>query len=120
MNSYFITRQCKWESNALLHMKIAHQYTAVFDHILNAYARIGEALPRVQQYRNIFQQPEFDHILSLIYAYILEFHRRAYKILTRRGEFNLRFLQLKAHISQLGTCSFNLSGRTLDRGSRAY
>ena len=74
-------------------VQIASQYTSVFERILDAYAKIGEALPRFDRYQKIFQQPDFKHVLALIYADILEFHRRAYKILTRRGA-SRRFLLL--------------------------
>ena len=66
-------------------VQIASQYNSVFDQLLDAYAKIGEALPRFDRYQKIFQQPDFKYVLALVYADILEFHRRAYKILTRRG-----------------------------------
>ena len=69
----------------LMNMKIAYQYNSVFDKLLNAYTQIGEALPRFGKYMEVFQQPGFRQVLSLIYTDIIEFHRRAYQILIRRG-----------------------------------
>ena len=66
-------------------VQIASQYASVFDQLLDAYAKIGEALPRFDRYQKIFQQPDFKYVLARIYVDILEFHRRAYKIFTRRG-----------------------------------
>ena len=76
-------------------IQIASQYTSVFDQILDAYAKIGEVLPRFDRYQKVFQQPDFKHVLALIYADILEFHRRAYKIFTRRGASYLLLLPTK-------------------------
>lgn len=72
-------------SHLIAFVQIASQYSSIFDKLLVAYAQIGEALPRFDRYRNVFQQPDFQHVLALVYADILEFHRRAYKILNRRG-----------------------------------
>ena len=79
-----ITRSNDYSFSHIL-VQIASQYTSVFDQLLDAYAKIGEALPRFDRSREIFQQPDFKYVLALVYADILEFHRRAYKILTRRG-----------------------------------
>ena len=83
-----------WSYNHIL-VQIASQYTSIFDQILDAYAKIGEALPRFDRYQKVFQQPDFKHVLALIYADILEFHRRAYKILTRRGASRRVLLPMK-------------------------
>lgn len=101
-------------------VQIACQYSSVFDKLLVAYAQIGEALPRFDRYQHIFQQPDFQHVLALTYADILEFHRRAYKILKRRGvSCQPRLLRVRLTLSKLGTYSFPRCGLISDRAFRA-
>ncbi|MDI1484917.1 MAG: hypothetical protein OHK93_000051 [Ramalina farinacea] len=46
---------------------------------------IGEAMPRFDKFSTAFaEDPDFQQILGLFYADILEFHRRAYKFFRRR------------------------------------
>ena len=46
---------------------------------------IGDAMPRFDKLSTVFtEDPDFQQILGLFYADILEFHRRAYKFFRRR------------------------------------
>ena len=53
--------------------------------ILKAYAEIGEVLPRLDRIKKTFgSTPDLHKLLALIYADIIEFHQRAYKMFRRR------------------------------------
>jgi hypothetical protein len=55
--------------------------------LLDAYADIGNALPRFDRYESTFKNnPEFQAVLAGVYSAILEFHQRAYKFFQRRGK----------------------------------
>ena len=79
--------------------------------ILKAYADIGEVLPRLDRIKKTFgSTPDLHKLLALIYADIIEFHQRAYKMFRRRvwhiwfacdwGLFERRF---KSIISRLAS-----------------
>ena len=54
--------------------------------LLKAYADIGEVLPRLDRIKKTFgSTPDLHKLLALIYADIIEFHQRAYKIFRRRS-----------------------------------
>lgn len=58
-----------------------------FDNLLEAYDRIAETLPRLDRLANTFKNnPTLLTKLALYYADVLEFHRRAYKFVKRKGE----------------------------------
>lgn len=51
-----------------------------------AYSQIAEALPRFDRLSTAFKDhPDFQRVLGVFYADIIEFHRRAYKLIRRRG-----------------------------------
>lgn len=53
-------------------------FSEAFNELLDAYQRIGENLPLLLQYQNLFQtDPKIGKILVFMYEDILEFHRRA-------------------------------------------
>ncbi len=55
---------------------------------------IGEAMPRFDRLSAAFKDDtEFQQVLGLFYADILEFHRRAYKFFRRHGGSCLGNLQ---------------------------
>ncbi|KAI9869334.1 MAG: hypothetical protein M1813_000123 [Trichoglossum hirsutum] len=57
-----------------------------FDQLLNAYEQIGERMPQLQKYEEIFSlDPRMQKVLEQYYEDILEFHRRALKFFSRRG-----------------------------------
>lgn len=79
-------------------MQLASEYTSIFDKLVAAYAQIAEALPRFDRFDEAFKDhPTFQEVLSVVYADILEFHRRAYKFLRRRGlsSFSVFFTGLR-------------------------
>ena len=86
------------------------------DKILKAYADIGEVLPRLDRIKNTFESAQdIQRLVALIYADIMEFHRRAYKMFRRKiwhfwfmcdwGSFERRFksiiLRLASHCELL-------------------
>lgn len=74
------------ETTILIDSQLASGYTNVFDRLLDAYVRIAEVMPQFDRLRDGFEnEPSFQAILALVYADILEFHRRAYKLFRRRG-----------------------------------
>ena len=65
------------QANQEIH-KVACNFTEAFDTLLDAYERIGECIPLVEQYRELFTgNSHMDEALAKIYDDILEFHRRA-------------------------------------------
>lgn len=78
--------------------KLASAYTDVFETLIIAYQQIGEALPRFDRLQKTFEDnPDFQNVLALVYADILEFHRRAYKFFRRRCKA-LYFAQVQIRI----------------------
>ncbi|QDS76076.1 hypothetical protein FKW77_005980 [Venturia effusa] len=57
----------------------ASNYTEDFDILLEAYEDIGDHIPFLQTYKNLFQDPDeaMKRVLALIYADIIEFHSKA-------------------------------------------
>jgi hypothetical protein len=54
---------------------------------VDAYAQIAEAMPHFDRLESAFNDdPQFRMVLAMVYADIVEFHRRAYKFFRRRGE----------------------------------
>jgi hypothetical protein len=69
-------------------MKTASTWTESFNILLDAYEQIGENIPQFEQYGTLFNgSPEMQKVLGLVYADILEFHRRALKFFKRRSQF---------------------------------
>ena len=59
-----------------------------FDTLLDAYVSIGERMPLLRQYREIFQNtPHMTKVLEMIYADILNFHRMALRVFTLPSKF---------------------------------
>ncbi|KAL9116701.1 MAG: hypothetical protein Q9187_006774, partial [Circinaria calcarea] len=69
-----------------LMLQLASNYADVFDRLVTAYVQISENLPRLDRFEKVFPKNiEFQNVLALVYADILEFHRRAYKFFRRRA-----------------------------------
>ena len=94
-----------------MNLQLAQNYSDVMEKILKAYADIGEVLPRLDRIRKTFgSTPDLHKLLALIYADIIEFHQRAYKMFRRKvwhfwfacdwGLFERRF---KSIISRLAS-----------------
>ncbi|KAH6703303.1 hypothetical protein BKA61DRAFT_636254 [Leptodontidium sp. MPI-SDFR-AT-0119] len=72
----------------------ASQHYEVFESLLAAYATIGAVLPRFDRYEKAFGEiPSFRVALATMYKHILDFHRRAYKLLSRKA-WHVLFLSL--------------------------
>ena len=70
----------------LFQFKLASHHRDIFEALLDAYAEIGNALPRFDRYASTFKEnPEFQSVLAGIYIAILDFHQRSYKFFQRRG-----------------------------------
>ncbi|KAI9803679.1 MAG: hypothetical protein M1833_000591 [Piccolia ochrophora] len=93
-----------------LMLQLASKNLSIFDKLLDAYARIAEALPRCERLRAAFSDDvQFQDLLGQSYADVLEFHRRAYKIFRRRG-WSLLFDSLwRSFDSQFEKILLNLS-----------
>ncbi|RYP56345.1 hypothetical protein DL769_009929 [Monosporascus sp. CRB-8-3] len=64
---------------------ITSDYLGAFDKLIEAYGKIVETLPRFQRFNDAFKNNSvFLAKLALYYADILEFHRRAYKMVRRK------------------------------------
>ena len=73
-----------------LMLQLAVQYTDILEKLLDGYEQIGNVMPRIDRFSEVFiDNPGVRHILSIIYADILEFHRRAYKFFRRKGWRNI-------------------------------
>lgn len=98
-------------------MQLASEYTSIFEKLVTAYAQIAEALPRFDRFEEAFRgNPAFQDVLAVVYADILEFHRRAYKFFRRRGQSSSSILGQGADVSQRGILSSTLCGTTLLHG----
>lgn len=63
--------------------KVASNFAHAFDTLLDAYEQIGEALPLLEQYAELFKDNKFMiNALVEIYGDILEFHARALRVFT--------------------------------------
>lgn len=68
-------------------LQVASTWAESFDTILDAYQQIGEQLPLLQQYQTLFDNnPYMQRLLEMIYADILEFHRRALRVFSGPGK----------------------------------
>ena len=73
-------------------MQIAQANLSALDKLIDAYAMIGEAMPRFDKLSTAFKDnQDFQQVLGQFYEDILEFHRRAYKFFRRRGKVHARF-----------------------------
>lgn len=67
--------------------QVASNWADSFDILLDAYEQIGEQIPLLQQLQSLFEQsPHMRKVLELIYSDILEFHKRAIRFFSHRGE----------------------------------
>jgi hypothetical protein len=69
-------------------MQVASAYAEAFDALLDAYQQIGESIPLLSQYQTLFaRNPHMRKVLEMIYADILEFHKKALKYFQQRSLF---------------------------------
>ena len=70
--------------------QIGQGHISALEKLVDAYAMIGEAMPRFDKLSAAFKDDgEFPQVMGLFYEDILEFHRRAYKFFRQRGEKRL-------------------------------
>jgi hypothetical protein len=67
---------------------VAKNYTDAFNALLDAYLEIGENLPQLSQYQNLFaKNPHMELALAHIFEDILEFHKEALRYFRQRSEY---------------------------------
>ena len=77
----------RWDLANTLGVQIAQANLSALDKLIDAYAMIGEAMPRFDKLSAAFKDDrDFQQVLGQFYEDILEFHRRAYKFFRRRGK----------------------------------
>ncbi|GME58775.1 hypothetical protein GTA08_BOTSDO11283 [Neofusicoccum parvum] len=60
---------------------IAANFSEGFNSLLDAYQEIGESMPQVIQYKDVFHEnTNMQKVLAMIYADLLEFHREALSV----------------------------------------
>ncbi|KAL8822738.1 MAG: hypothetical protein Q9191_006533, partial [Dirinaria sp. TL-2023a] len=70
----------------LCNVQIAQSHISALESLIDAYAMIGEAMPRFERLSSAFKDDaNFQRVVGLFYEDILEFHRRAYKYFRRRA-----------------------------------
>jgi len=63
-------------------------WAEAFEALIGAYSEIGEHMPLLEQYEALFgANPDMGRVLALIYADILEFHKKAMRFF--RGKSKL-------------------------------
>lgn len=68
-------------------VQIAQGHISALEKLIDAYAMIGEAIPRFDRLSHAFKDDsEFLQVMGYFYEDILEFHRRSYMFFRRRGE----------------------------------
>ena len=69
-----------------LYGQLARNYSNVMERILEGFAKIADALPRLDRLKATFPEDNnFNQVVGLIYSDIIEFHRRAYKFFRRKA-----------------------------------
>ena len=65
--------------------KITSDHLGAFEKLIEAYGKIADALPRFDRLGAALKDDhDFQAVVALMYADILEFHRRAYKFIRRK------------------------------------
>jgi hypothetical protein len=78
----------------MLIVQVASKLNQAFDALLDAYQRIGSALPLIQAIDNLFySRPHIQHVLANIFEDILTFHKRAIVFFSHKSKmFSQRLL----------------------------
>lgn len=58
-----------------------------------AYANIGNNMPRLSRYGELFNDHAFQCMVAYLFEDILEFHRNAYSMLKKPGTGKPKFVQ---------------------------
>ena len=67
-------------------LQITVDSLAAFEKLIDAYGKIADMMPRIDRLASAVSDANFQNVLALVYADILEFHRRAYKFVRRKCE----------------------------------
>lgn len=71
-------------------MQVANTWADAFDELLDAYEQIGESLPFLEQYQNLFaNSPDMQKVLTMIFDDILGFHAQAIRFFAKKGDMPL-------------------------------
>lgn len=69
-------------------LRLASEYVEAFEQIIKGYARIASSLSRFELLSAAFiTDSNFQQTLAVFYADILQFHKHAYKFVSRSGEY---------------------------------
>ncbi|EHK42609.1 hypothetical protein TRIATDRAFT_224424, partial [Trichoderma atroviride IMI 206040] len=80
-----------WAPIALI-LRVASEHVEAFEQIIKGYAQLAESLGRFEILDNAFKDDhDFQQVLAVFYADILQFHKHAYKFVRRSG-WRLLFL----------------------------
>jgi len=75
-----------WAPVKLL-IQVASDYASAFDKLLAEYRHIADVLPRFDRLSETFREnPDFQHMLAMVYVDILAFHEKAYKFFCKPGQ----------------------------------
>jgi hypothetical protein len=73
---------------------------SAFEKLIDAYGKIGDMLPRLDRLSNaLIGDQNFQKVLALVFADIVEFHRRAYKFVRRRCKLTTSIMLHHSHCS---------------------
>ena len=76
--------------------QIGQGHISALEKLIDAYAMIGEAMPRFDKLSAAFKNDkEFQQMMGLFYEDILDFHRRAYKFFRQRGRLKFSMVNSK-------------------------
>jgi len=68
-------------------LQLALDHITIFEKLIEAYGRIADVLPRFDRIGAAFKDDhDVQQVLAIVYADILAFHERAYKIIRRPGK----------------------------------
>lgn len=90
---------------------VANNWAESFDALLDAYQQIGEQIPLLSQYQNVFtENADMRGVLGMMYKDILEFHQQALRVFGKPSwqqifralwkDFNARFKHLLSNLQR--------------------
>lgn len=80
-----------WAPIALI-LRVASEHVEAFEQIIKGYAQLAESLARFEILDCAFKDDhDFQSVLAVFYADILQFHKHAYKFVRRSGKLKCVF-----------------------------
>jgi hypothetical protein len=74
--------------------QISSDHLNAFEKLIEAYGKIADALPRFDRLSAALKDDHnFQAVVALMYANVLEFHRRAYKFVRKRCRFTATWVK---------------------------